>query len=146
MIELPAALEILDELAAEADFFSIGTNDLVQYLLAVDRTNESVSHLYQPHHPAVLRALRRITAAGEKHGIPVSVCGDMGRDEQFIDFFLGIGVRSFSVDPHFLPFMAESIQAIDISEAQSISKKLLSSPTVVDAERILLPDPVEKGR
>ena len=139
MIELPAALEILDELAAEADFFSIGTNDLVQYLLAVDRTNESVSHLYQPHHPAVLRALRRIAAAGERHDIPVSVCGDMGRDEQFIDFFLGIGIRSFSVDPHFLLYMAESIQAIDISQAEAISKELLASPTVVDAERILGP-------
>jgi len=137
MIELPAALEILDELAAEAQFFSIGTNDLIQYLLAVDRTNESVSHLYQPHHPAVLRALRRIVASGEKNGIPVSVCGDMSRDEQFIDFFLGIGVRSFSVDPHFLHFMAESIAVIDIAEAEDISAKLLASATVVDAERIL---------
>lgn len=137
MIELPAALEILDELAGACDFFSIGTNDLVQYMLAVDRTNENVSHLYLQHHPAVLRALKRIVAAGARAGIPVSVCGDMGRDEKFIDFFLGIGVRSFSVDPHFLPFMRDSINAIRTREAEAIAARLLQCATISEAEAII---------
>lgn len=145
MIELPAVLGMLDELAQEVDFFSIGTNDLVQYLLAVDRTSELVSYLYKPHHPAVLRALSRVAQCGHKHGIAVSVCGDMGRDAQFIDFFIGIGIRAFSVESHFLPFMHQTIQDIDCRSACEHADRLLQASRIEEVEAILEQERGESG-
>ena len=84
MIELPAVLEIIDDLAQAADFFSIGTNDFIQYLLAVDRTNEKVADLYLPQHPAVLRGIKRVVCAAKQADIEVSICGDMAHDQKFI--------------------------------------------------------------
>ena len=77
MIETPSAVTICDMLASEADFFSVGTNDLVQYLLAVDRINNEIAYLYEPHHPAVIRSLRRVFEVGEEHGVEVTVCGEI---------------------------------------------------------------------
>ncbi len=137
MIELPSVLEILDELAEIVDFFSIGTNDLIQYLLAVDRTNEKVSHLYLSHHPAVLRALAKTVTAAGKQNIPVSICGDMGRNIQFIDFFIGIGITTFSIEPNFLPIVHNKISQIDSEKAEKYSATLLASSRIQDIESIM---------
>lgn len=103
MVELPSAVEIADELAAEADFLCIGTNDLVQYVLAVDRTNKHISEFYVPYHPAVLRSLKKIADAAIRHQIPVSVCGEMAGDPKMIPFLIGIGIRELSMDLRMLP-------------------------------------------
>lgn len=137
MIELPAILEVLDDFAGLVDFFSIGTNDLIQYLLAVDRTNENVSYLYQPHHPAVLRALKKTAEAGRRLGVDVSVCGDMGRDAKFIDFFIGIGLRSFSVDPHFLSFMQQTVREVDTGRAAQLAGQVLRETRLLRIEELL---------
>lgn len=126
MIELPAVLEIIEELAKMADFFSIGTNDFIQYMLAVDRTNEKVSDLYLPHHPAILRALKKIVAAANKHKIDVSVCGDMAHDPKYLPYLLGIGVRKLSVNPTFLPLIQSAINKIDSRKAKKAAQTVLS--------------------
>ncbi|TYT73804.1 phosphoenolpyruvate--protein phosphotransferase [Desulfobotulus mexicanus] len=125
MVELPAALGIIEDFAKEADFFSIGTNDLVQYMLAVDRSNPKVAHYYQPWHPSVLRSLARIADAGRKAGIDVSVCGEMGHESAFIPFLLGIGIRTLSLDPQFMPAVQQQIQKIDLQKAESHAAELL---------------------
>ena len=98
MVELPSAVEVADELAFEADFLSIGSNDLIQYMLAVDRTNEKVSNLYLAHHPAILRAINRVVAAAQTHGKDVSICGDLSANKRMLPFLLGVGLRKFSID------------------------------------------------
>lgn len=125
MIELPSVLEIIDDLAGEADFFSIGTNDFVQYMLAVDRTNEKVADLYQPFHPSILRGLKRIAEAGKKAGTDISVCGDMVHDEKFVKFLLGIGIKTLSLNPIYLKRIQEVIINSNIKDAEQWSQKLL---------------------
>lgn len=126
MIELPASVLIADELAAAADFLSIGSNDLIQYMLAVDRTNDEVAVWYSPHHPAVLRSLKRIVEAGERAGKPVSLCGNLGSDPRMLPYLLGIGLRIFSLDPMQIPPVQRRIAEIDLDRARVFARKLLS--------------------
>jgi phosphotransferase system enzyme I (PtsP) len=137
MIELPAVLDIIHELAKEAKFFSIGTNDLIQYMLAVDRTNERVAAYYQPYHPSVLRSLHRIIQAAVKAGIEVTVCGEMGHEPEFIPFFIGAGLRTFSVDPHFLRAVQEKIVDLSAKEATDYARALLAEPTLEGIRKML---------
>ena len=132
MLELPAILEIIDELAHAADFFSIGTNDFVQYMLAVDRTNEKVADFYLPHHPSVLRAFNRIVRAADRHRKDVSICGDMAHDERYVPYFLGIGVRKFSIDPAYFPRIQQAIGRTDLERARRETATLLKRSTVRD--------------
>ena len=143
MIELPAVLDIIHELAKEAAFFSIGTNDLIQYLLAVDRTNERVAAYYQPYHPSVLRSLYRIIQAAVKAEIEVTVCGEMGHEPEFIPFFIGAGLRSFSVDPHFLRSVQEKIVNLSVSQASAYARALLAEPTLEGIQALIRS---QKGR
>lgn len=125
MIELPSLVEIIDRLLQEADFFSIGTNDFVQYTLAVDRTNEKVSDYYKPYHPSVLRGLSKIVKAIVNKRKYLSVCGEMAHEPEFIPFLLGIGVRNFSVNPQFLPSVQKRIAGLSITDAESYAQALL---------------------
>ena len=137
LVELPSIVEIIDELAAEVDFLSIGTNDFVQYLLAVDRTNEKVVHYYQPYHPAVLRSLAKIVKAANKQNKKISVCGELAHEKDFIPFFLGIGVRMLSVYPKFLPSVQNIISNLKICEAEEYTQRLLSEVTIKGVQRTI---------
>jgi phosphotransferase system enzyme I (PtsP) len=137
MVEIPSVLDIIDDLAKEADAFSLGTNDLIQYMLAVDRTNEKVAALYMPHHPAILRAIRTVVAAAHRHGKDVSICGDMAHNEQYLPFLLGVGLRSLSVDPVELPKMRKAIAEIDLGEAKDFAETLLAQSRARDIANLL---------
>ena len=112
MVEVPAAAVMADQLAKEVDFFSIGTNDLVQYALAVDRTNETVADLYSPADPAVLRLIGMVVEAAKPRRIDVSVCGTMGGEPLYTMLLLGLGVRQLSMPPHQLPEVKRVIRGI----------------------------------
>jgi phosphotransferase system, enzyme I, PtsP len=137
MLEIPSVVEIMSELAQEADFFSIGTNDFVQYMLAVDRTNEKVASYYRPFHPSVLRAMERMVLWAKTWGKDISVCGEMAHEPEFIPFLLGIGIRSLSVDPQFIVSVQEQIAKLKLNDAEAYAKELLSQFTIQGAWKIL---------
>lgn len=137
MIELPSVLETIDEFAVEADFFSIGTNDFIQYMLAADRANKMVADHYIPYHPAVNRGLAKIAGAAQKAGIDVSVCGEMAHEKEYIPFLLGIGIRTLSVDPQFLPEVQKVIMGLDLKEARVYAERMLDQTKVKGAKAVL---------
>lgn len=137
MVELPAAVEIIDELAAVADFFSIGTNDLIQYLLAVDRTNESVSSMYVCHHPAVLRSVYRIVNSAINNDVDCSVCGDMALNEDMLKFLVGIGIRKISINPQEIPRVQAFLSKLHTEEARRHARKLLRFGTLREVNAFL---------
>jgi len=130
MVELPSAVELCKELSREADFISIGTNDLIQYLLGVDRTNVQVADFYISYHPAVFRVLKRIVHSAQRWNCDISVCGDTATDPVMLTFFLGIGLRKFSVEPRMLVKVWERIGKTTISDAEAFAKKILKLPTI----------------
>ncbi len=132
MVELPAVLEIINELAVEADFFSIGTNDFIQYMLAVDRTNEKVADLYLAHHPAVLRSLKKIVEAAKTHDKDISICGDMVHEEKYLRYLLGIGIRKLSLNPVAIPKTQTAIRSIDMQEARESVSGIIEAKTIED--------------
>ncbi len=135
MIELPAAVEVADQLAQECDFFSLGTNDLIQYTLAVDRVNQRIAHLYQPAHPAVLRMIRRTVKAAKAAGIPCTVCGEIAGDPKFTELLLGLDVDAISMSPLALPRVAAELRNMEYSKAKWFANKALrmSSATEIEA-------------
>ncbi|HYA02088.1 MAG TPA: phosphoenolpyruvate--protein phosphotransferase [Syntrophobacteria bacterium] len=137
MIEIPSVVDLIEDFAREADFFSIGTNDLIQYTLAVDRTNEKVANLYVPHHPAVLRTMKRVVDAAQRKGTEVSVCGEMASDEKYLPFFLGIGVRTLSLDPIYIPRVQKAIASIHLEDAARVAHEALGESRVEAIARIL---------
>lgn len=137
MVELPATVEIIHELAREADFFTVGTNDLIQYMIGVDRANEGVAEYYRPDHPAILRALFKIAAAALGAGIGLTVCGEMAHQAEYLPFLVGIGVRSLSMDPQFLPAVQEAIGSIETEAARHHARRMLSFYTLEDTRRFL---------
>jgi phosphotransferase system enzyme I (PtsP) len=137
MIELPAALNIIDELAKRCDFFSIGTNDLVQYMLAVDRTNEKVSKFYCPHHPSVLRAIKKTADAAHKAGIGISICGDMAHESRYLEFLIGIGIRTISIDPLYFSAVCSALKNMTTEKAIQKAGKLLACCTIKETEAVL---------
>jgi phosphotransferase system enzyme I (PtsP) len=138
MMELPSAVEVADELAREADFLSIGSNDLIQYMLAVDRTNEKVSNLYLSHHPAILRSINRIVAAAKTHGKDVSICGDLSADQRMLPFLLGIGLRSFSIDIVNAPTVQRLVNAVSLKDARQIADRMLDLGRISQIEAYLI--------
>lgn len=137
MIELPSAVEIAEELAQEADFLSIGGNDLVQYMLAVDRTNEHISDLYVAYHPAVLRALNRVAVAARRHDKPLSFCGEMAADPKLIPFLIGIGIRALSVEARQIPRVHQTVIGLSAEEASENARRILELGRVRDVAKAL---------
>jgi len=135
MIETPAALSIIGSLARESDFLSVGTNDFVQYMLAADRTNPDVNHLYTPHHPSVLHGLERIASAALAANTPLSLCGEMGRDPRHIPFLLGIGFRTLSLEPAQIPATQKLISQLSLAQCAAHAAKLLTLDHLADIEK-----------
>lgn len=129
MIETPSAALTIDLLAKHCTFFSIGTNDLIQYTLAVDRVNDRIAHLYQPYHPSVIRLLKMIVTEALKRNVEVSVCGEMAGDALFVPLLLGLGVQSLSVTPTVLPEIKYVIRSTKLSEANDLAQKALETKT-----------------
>jgi len=132
MIETPSAALIADLLAREVDFFSIGTNDLIQYCLAVDRANEHVAYLYEPLHPAILRALLKIATAGREAGIPVSVCGEMAGDPFYVPILLALGFSELSMNANCISRVKRIVRLFPLTEARALLDELLQLPTALD--------------
>ncbi len=125
MIEIPSAAIASDLLAEKCDFFSIGTNDLIQYLLAIDRGNNRIAHLYDPSHPAVLRVLRQVVEAGHARKLKVSVCGEMAGDPVYVPLLLGLGVDELSMTPTLLPSVKFLIRAMRMDDAKKLAIEAL---------------------
>jgi phosphotransferase system enzyme I (PtsI) len=138
MIEVPSAALTADLLAEEADFFSIGTNDLIQYCLAVDRTDDRVSRLYEPLHPAIIRTLRLVSRAGRRRGIPVSVCGEMAADPVLLTLLVGLGLTEFSMAPTAIPLAKQVLRGLRAADAAHVARRALKARTAGDIERALL--------
>jgi len=130
MIEVPAAVTLATLLAKEADFFSIGTNDLIQYTLAIDRGNKQVAGLYQPLHPAVLRMIQQVVEAGRSGGIPVAVCGEMAGDPLYLAILLGLGVDELSMNHMAIPMVKKVIRLINYMDAKQMASQAMDMVTV----------------
>jgi phosphotransferase system enzyme I (PtsI) len=137
MIEVPSAAILADQMAREVNFFSIGTNDLIQYTLAADRTNENVASLYNPGDPAVLRLIDMVVQAAQRHEIEVSVCGEMSGDPLYTMLLLGMGLRQLSVTPHNIPEIKKIIRSINMKEANDIAQEALRLETARDVNNFL---------
>ncbi|OIQ80265.1 phosphoenolpyruvate-protein phosphotransferase [mine drainage metagenome] len=137
MIEIPAAALKAEAFARELDFISIGTNDLIQYTLAIDRTDDAVAHLYQPLHPAVLQLIEMTIRAGEKTGVPVSVCGEMAGDPRLTRLLLGFGLRQFSMHPAYILAVKQQILQSDLPRLVIGSRKILASGEIERIEPLL---------
>lgn len=138
MIEVPAAASIADLLAREVDFFSIGTNDLIQYFLAIDRSNDEVSYLYQPNHPGLIRTLRFVVKAAHENGIKVSICGEMAAEPMFAFVLMGMGLDSLSMDPGSIPLIKHLIRSIEYKEAKEVVERLEAFSTAKEVESFIL--------
>jgi phosphotransferase system enzyme I (PtsI) len=132
MIETPAAAMTADRFAAEADFFSIGSNDLIQYTIAADRSNERVGHLYQPGHPSVLRLIKYTVSEAVKQNIPVSVCGQIAEDTAMVPFLLGLGVNELSMSPGAMPLVKKLIRSLSMHECGELSEKAMQCSNSTD--------------
>jgi phosphotransferase system enzyme I (PtsI) len=128
MVEVPAAALAADELAGEADFFSIGTNDLIQYALAVDRRSDSLAELYQPTHPGVLRMLKLIVDGARGWGIPAAICGEMAADPELVQLLIGLGLRELSVQPRAIGPVRQAVRDVDVKEAERRAQAALADP------------------
>jgi len=137
MIETPAASLISDILAKECDFFSIGTNDLIQYTMCADRGNADVAYLYKPYYPAVLRSLKTIIENGKKEGISVGMCGEGARDPMLIPLLLAFGLDDFSVTPTSVLSTRSCISKWTLEEAREVANKAMSLPTYMEVEEYL---------
>ena len=132
MIEIPSAAAIIDILEKTCDFFSIGTNDLIQYMLAIDRGNDRIAHLYEPAHPAILRTLKRIIDDAHRMNIPVSVCGEMAGDPTYAALLLGMGVDSLSMAPPNVPAVKFLIRAMTMADARNLANEALSLTSPIE--------------
>jgi len=137
MIELPSAVMVADLLAKEVDFFSIGTNDLIQYSLGIDRTNRHVAHLYQPLHPALIRSIKHVVDAGHREGIDVSMCGEMAVDPYCLPVLLGMRVDNLSLNPQSIPVIKKIMRQLSIEECFDLLKRILESDSVSQSNQLV---------
>lgn len=135
MIETPAAALEAGVFARHCDFLSVGTNDLVQYTLAVDRSDATVAPLFNPLHPSVLKLLKRTVDAANAAGIPVGVCGEMASNHRYSAVLIGLGIRELSMPAINIPMVKERIRTLTMSDAERYVNRLLSLPTATDVTR-----------
>lgn len=149
MIEVPAAAATADLLAEEVDFFSIGTNDLVQYTLAVDRMNEQIAHMYDPYHPAVLRLIRNAVEGAKKCGISVGVCGEMAGDPRAVPLWIALGIDELSMSSRSIPRVKAAVRRAMLEPAQEVTKQAFRCRNKAELEQVLgietLPEPASAG-
>lgn len=134
MVEVPSAVFAIDDLASECDFFSIGTNDLLQYLLAIDRTNERVAYLYHPLHPSVLRTLKMIIDGAMRHNVPISVCGEMAGDLEQVPVLIGFGLQDLSMTAGSIPAVKRLIQTLHRKDCEQLLQQALACRTAQEVE------------
>ena len=134
----PFAVIVADLLAAECDFFSIGTNDLLQYYLAVDRSNEHVSYLYKPLHPAALRLLKHVIASAIRHGKDVALCGEMAADPLHAMILLGLELRTFSMNPIFIPRVKQALRAVEVRTVRRVVQQALNLRSAQEVEEFVI--------
>jgi phosphotransferase system enzyme I (PtsI) len=137
MIEVPSAAIMADVFAKEVDFFSIGTNDLIQYTMAIDRGNRQVAHLYSPLHPAVIRLLKQVADAGRKHNIPVFMCGEMAGEPLYAPILLGLGLNELSTNAQAVPMVKNAIRQISAAESRNFVQQLLGQSTTQQIEELV---------
>lgn len=137
MVEVPAAALQAEAFAKEVDFFSIGTNDLVQYTLAVDRTNERVAHLFTAGHPAVLHLIREVVRTGQQYEVPVSLCGEIAGDPEYTLLLLGLGLRHFSCTPSAIPEIKKIIRSVTIQQSLEVARQVSQMDTERDIANYL---------
>ncbi len=138
MIEVPAAAILADVLATEADFFAIGTNDLIQYSLAIDRGNENVSYLYEPLHPALLRLIKFVIESGKEAGIPVSVCGEMAAHPLYAIALVGLGLETLSMNPSTIPVIKNVIRSLRFKDCRKMIDNALERKTAQEIEEYII--------
>ncbi|MFH1847939.1 MAG: putative PEP-binding protein, partial [Candidatus Omnitrophota bacterium] len=134
MIETPSAALTADLLAREVDFFSIGTNDLIQYAIAVDRVNEKIAYLYEPAHPGVLRLIANVIRSAHEAKIWVGMCGEMAGEPHFAVLLLGLGLDEFSVSPIIIPEIKRIIRSVSMQQARDVAQKALTLSTGKEVE------------
>jgi phosphotransferase system enzyme I (PtsI) len=139
MIEIPAAALTVDQLAAHVDFVSVGTNDLIQYTLAIDRTDERLAGHYEPASPAVLRLLRAVAVAGRRARLDLSVCGEMAADPLLVALLVGLGFRTFSMTPAAIPVVKRSLRAFHVAAATDAARRALRARSVDEVDAVLAP-------
>mgnify|MGYP001493817349 CR=1 FL=1 len=137
MMELPSAVMIAEILAREVDFFSIGTNDLIQYSLGIDRTNRYVSHMYQPLHPAVVKSIKHVVDAAHQRGIEVNLCGEMASDPFCVPILMGMQIDGLSLNPQAIPGIKRIIRQATMDDCKNLLKKVLESSTVSHTNRLV---------
>ena len=137
MIEVPAAAIMADLFAQKLDFLSIGTNDLIQYTLAIDRVDDAVNYLYDPIHPAVLQLIRQVIRAGLKADIPVSLCGEMAGNVRYTRLLLGLGLKNFSMDATYLLDVKDRVLNADTGKFRYLVGKIVSADNPNDAKEYL---------
>jgi len=137
MVETPAAVLLAEELAKEVDFFSIGTNDLTQYILAADRGNQKLTKLYSPFHPAVLRAIRKVIEAAHKEGKEVGMCGEFAGEEGAVPLLLGLGLDEFSMVAGQIPAVRYQIRGLSAERTAHLAERVLAAGTEKEVENLL---------
>jgi len=140
MIEVPSSALMCDALAQESDFLSIGTNDLVQYILAVDRSNPNMNYLYSPAHPSILRLIRMIVHSSNRYGKPLILCGEMAADPQFIPILIGLGIRKFSVSARHVPEIKHVIRKVTLLDACQAAEKAFQCKSGEELEQFIHPE------
>jgi phosphotransferase system enzyme I (PtsI) len=129
LIEVPSAIVMADAMADLVDFFSIGTNDLIQYSLAIDRGNREVAHMYHPLNPAILRMLKHVAEVAKDKGIKMAMCGEMAGDPFHVPILLGLGINELSMNPHAIPAVKSIIRTLRVKESQELLKDVLKKTT-----------------
>jgi phosphotransferase system enzyme I (PtsI) len=138
MVEMPSAAIVADVLAKHVDFMSIGTNDLIQYTLAIDRENDDVNYLYEPLHPAIVRMIKMICDAGAKADVPVSLCGEMASDPRYTWVLVGLGLRELSMQASAIPVVKNIIRASSLDEMEALATAVLACETASEARRLVV--------